>query len=270
MKNIEITGLYIYPIKSTYRIALEETQVENLGFVHDRSFALLDANNKIITARENPKLLHIRAIIKDNRLVLSADGMNAIELTMEGYESTKEEATIFSDQVSATVIHEAINDWITEVVKEPVKLIFLDEDKLRGMKAKYNAKEGDVIGFKDAGPIHIITEASVNALNTKLEQPVNIHHFRPNIVLKGTEAYEEDNWKSIKIGECEFQVAAKTGRCQFITINPETAVPDTKQEPLRTLARLRKDKNNVPFGINIIPRKLGVIRKTDSIEIDFK
>lgn len=270
MNNIEITGLYIYPIKSTYRIALEETQVENLGFLHDRSFALLNTNNKIITARENPKLLHIQAMIEDNRLVLSSDGIDSIELVLEEYESTKEEATIFSDQVSATIIHEKINDWITEVIKEPAKLIFLDEDKLRGMKAKYNAKEGDLIGFKDAGPIHIITEASVNALNANLEQPVNIHHFRPNIVLKGTRPYEEDNWKRIKIGDCEFQVAAKTGRCQFITINPETAVPNQKQEPLRTLARLRKDKNNVPFGINIIPRKLGVIRKTDSVEIDFK
>ncbi|WKX75303.1 MOSC domain-containing protein [Zobellia laminariae] len=78
------------------------------------------------------------------------------------------------------------------------------------MKSKYNGKENDFISFSDISPIHLISEESLNDLNSKLESPVTIQNFRPNIVVSGCAAYEEDNWSSITIGDCEFEVTLKT------------------------------------------------------------
>lgn len=48
----------------------------------------------------------------------------------------------------------------------------------------------------------LLSEASVIDLNKRITRsPVNEHYFRPNIVVKGSDAYSEDTWDWIKIGE---------------------------------------------------------------------
>ena len=134
------------------------------------------------------------------------------------------------------------------------------------MKAKYNGKENDLISFSDISPIHLISEESLKDLNSKLESPVTIENFRPNILLSGSTAYEEDNWSSVKIGDCEFDVTLKTPRCILTTIDPITTKVDSKQEPLRTLSKYRKAGNSINFGIYLTPKKTGVINITDKIK----
>ncbi len=135
------------------------------------------------------------------------------------------------------------------------------------MKPKYNGKENDFISFSDIAPIHLISEASLKDLNSKLKSPVTIDHFRPNILVSGCLAYEEDNWSSVTIGNCEFEVTLKTPRCSFTTINPVTTKVDSEQEPLRTLSTYRKAGNYINFGVYLLPKKTGVLNITDPIKI---
>lgn len=47
----------------------------------------------------------------------------------------------------------------------------------------------------------LLTEASLDDLNKRLENPISSLQFRPNIVVSGTEPFDEDNWEWIKIGD---------------------------------------------------------------------
>jgi len=269
VSKISIVNFFIYPIKSTFRIQLVESEIDFFGLKHDRNFAIINSSNKIITARENKNLYKIKTEIEKGNLIFNTDKQGKIELSLlKNYEEEQKEVIIFKDQVSAKIINHKINDWISNIIGEPAQLIKIDEDKMRKMKPKYNGKENDFIRFQDASAIHLITESSIKSLNEKVEKPVTIHHFRPNIVIKGTKPYEEDDWKKVKIGTCEFEVAVKTARCPMITINPETIEKDAHQEPLKTLAKLRKEKNKANFGIYLIPRKIGIINIDDEVIIE--
>ena len=269
MSKIKISHLLIYPIKSAIGIELEECLVESIGLKFDRNFAITNKDNQVITARENPKLLNISTKINDSTLSLSTFDEKGIELSLkEKYDSDNITVGLFKDDVNAKIIHHKINDWISKVIEEPAKLIFMDNNGLRRVQAKYNGKENDCIAFSDAAPLHLISEESVNDLNSQLEKPVTIHHFRPNIVVKGCNAFEEETWKRIKIGACIFDVAVKTKRCPITTIDRNTLERDSNQEPLRTLAKISTEKNKANFGMYLIPRKLGVIKKFDEFEVE--
>lgn len=269
MKEIKISNLFTYPIKSTKGIALESSVVEKIGLKYDRNFAILNQNNKVITARENPRLLNISSEIKGSKLTFNRTRLPALELDLEApIHKEKVKATIFKDETSGEILKGTLNEWITEVLEEPAQLMMLDKESLRKVKEKYNGVAGDQIAYSDASPIHLISEESLQSLNEKLERPVTINHFRPNIVVKGCEAFEEENWKTIKIGDCIFDVAIGTERCVFINIDPDTAIRDKNQEPLRTLSKFNRKDNKVTFGMYLTPRKLGTITLNDKLIIE--
>ncbi|KAJ8308973.1 hypothetical protein KUTeg_013847 [Tegillarca granosa] len=55
--------------------------------------------------------------------------------------------------------------------------------------------------FADFCGYLVLPDASVQDLNTRLSSPVTIKNFRPNIVVAGTNPFDEDNWEEIKIGD---------------------------------------------------------------------
>lgn len=268
MEIIKLTGISVYPIKSAKGISLETTALENIGIPFDRSFAVIGFDDKIITARENPSLLNIQTKIEKGSLELSATGKKTIRLVLNEIPSVNSISVgIFKDFTKAIPIEHNINNWISSVLNQPARLVKTDPNALRKMKDKYNAQEQDLIPFCDVAPLHLISENSLSHLNSQLNQPVTIARFRPNLVVKGCEPFAEETWKTVKIGSCLFDVAVKTVRCSFITIHPETTKRHPDQEPLRTLAKLNKLGNEVNFGIYLIPRKLGVIKKGDEVVI---
>jgi len=266
MNKITLTEILVYPIKSTAGIFLEKALVENTGLPYDRSFAVIGRDNKIITGRENPRLLNIRTKIENNILELSAAGRKNIQLALDKIPVLPSlEAGIFSDLMNVLPITHAVNNWLSTVIEEPVRLVKSDPDAERKMKARHHSKEQDVVLFCDVAPVHLISESSLSDLNARLEQPVSSARFRPNLIVRGCEAYAENAWKKVVIGDCIFDVAIKTVRCNFITIDPKTTETHPRQEPLRTLSRMRKEKGEVTFGIYLIPRKLGTVKKGDLV-----
>jgi len=122
------------------------------------------------------------------------------------------------------------------------------------------------VAFSDGFPLLLISEASLNELNSRLPESVAMKRFRPNLVVKDTEPYAEDSWKKIIIGECEFHVVKPCSRCILTTVDPETGEFSGK-EPLRTLATYRKLNGKVMFGQNLIATKIGKLEVGMSVEI---
>ncbi len=268
MENITLTDICCYPVKSTTGFSLEKVRVENKGLPFDRNFGVIGRDQKMVTARENPELLRISTQIKDNTLILSAPGKKSIQLILDQLSPAKSQSVgIFSDFASAIPMEHEVNNWISAVLGQPVKLVRTDPAAPRKIKPKYHPPKQEIISFCDAAPLHLISSASLAALNTQLAQPVTTTRFRPNLVIAGAEAWAEDDWHQIKIGACTFKVVAKTVRCNLLTIHPQTTERHPAQEPLRTLAGIKKSANEVTFGIYLIPEKPGMIKTGDQVSV---
>ncbi|MEM1327556.1 MAG: MOSC domain-containing protein [Bacteroidota bacterium] len=266
MSKAAISHLFIYPVKSTFRISLTVSEVNNKGFKNDRIFAILNRQRQIITAREHPQLFAIKTRLDNDKLIFQTDADTAIEYPI-AQQGTAQNAILFNSSIHVETIQHKVNNWLSDVLGESVQLVRMSEAQHRSIKPKYNGKAGDYIQFQDAAPIHLLSTSSLRALNEKLDQPVSIHHFRPNIVVEGSEAFAEDHWKQVIIGECAFDVAVKTARCTMTTIHPETQTIHHQQEPLRTLSTFRRTDKSVNFGIYLIPRQSGWVEVGDSVRV---
>lgn len=264
---MKIESLFVYPIKSSTGFKVGKTRVFKTGFEYDRFFAVVDTENKILTARENKKILHIDAEIKDKKLVVSTKESFSVEIECSSFGKEQLDVDLFGDTVKAKRTTTRVNTFISTVIGETVSLVCVDSENLRKVKPQYNGKEKDNVLFGDIAPIHLISEASLKELNSKLENPVTVERFRPNIVVSGFKAFDEDHWKSVFIGGVEFEVILKTPRCSFVTIDPKTTKVSPKHEPLRTLSKFRKEKNNVNFGIYLVPKNKGVVNLNDELKV---
>jgi len=138
----------------------------------------------------------------------------------------------------------------------------MPETARRRIHREYNAGQ-DLVGFADAYPILVASEASIEDLNSRLEAPIPIQRFRPNIVLKGCGPFEEDTWTRLQIGDVTLRAARPCIRCLVTTQDPLTGAP-LGPEPLKTLATYRKVKNGVIFGMYYVPEQLGCIAVGDA------
>jgi hypothetical protein len=132
------------------------------------------------------------------------------------------------------------------------------------------AHAGDEVAFADAYPLMVISQAALDALNARLAAPVPMARFRPNLVIGASAAHVEDGWTRVRIGDIEFQAVKPCTRCVFTTIDPATMTRDAHGEPLRTLATYRRAPpgaavSGITFGMNLIPRGTGTIRRGDAV-----
>mgnify|MGYP005754659241 FL=1 len=119
------------------------------------------------------------------------------------------------------------------------------------------------MSFADGMPYLIIGQASLDELNSKLEQPVPMNRFRPNLVFSGGSPFQEDQLRKIRIGTVEFQIVKPCARCVMTTVDQDTA--EQGKEPLKTLASYRTVNNKVMFGQNVVALSLGKVRLGDAI-----
>ncbi len=265
--TISILDLFIYPVKSASGLSVNESVIEHTGLVNDRSFAVIDDKGQVITARENSKLLKITPSFKDSVITLKSLKGASVDFDLKALKKQSIQAQIFDVPITCLTIDTKIDQWLSNILDQACQLVILDAQYPRYIKAKYCGEEKHNILFTDVSPIHLVSKASLDDLNSRLEHHVGITNFRPNIFVSGREPYEEDSWELIKIGECEFKVLTKTKRCIFSTINPETGEKSPDGEPLKTLAQYRKVGHGIHFGVYLIPTKIGVIKTSDIIEI---
>ena len=122
------------------------------------------------------------------------------------------------------------------------------------------------IAFSDSFPLLLISESSLIDLNKRVNEEITLRRFRPNLVLKNTDPYQEDKWETIRIGDCKLEIVKPCTRCVLTTVDPETGKFAGK-EPLKTLAKYRKFNGEVVFGQNLIPRSSGKIKVGMKVDI---
>jgi uncharacterized protein YcbX len=259
-----LSEINVYPIKSTKGIPLQTAFVERRGIQYDRRWMVVDDSGIFLSQRDYPRLALVSITIKNDALAVSAFGMPPLDIPMKPSSKTAIKVQVHDDVTEGISAGEEARKWFSDYLGVSCRVVFMSDDILRPVNPDYG-DEGDIVSFADAFPLLLISEPTLDDLNSRLAVSVPMNRFRPNIVIKGCKAYDEDSWKKIRVGEMIFDVVKPCARCITPTIDQATGIQG--KEPLATLSKYRNAGGKVLFGQNIIPENKGTLRVGDAVEI---
>lgn len=248
-----LSEIHIYPVKSLGGIALDEARVETFGLQHDRRWMIVDETGRFVSQREIPAMVLLGTAIEPEHLVVFVKNNPAesiripLNLSPEAQQAT--EVGIWGDRCEALVLPDAVNEWFSDHLLQSLRLVHMPDSTRRWADGRY-APPGQYVSFADGFPILIIGQASLDDLNSRMEQPLPMERFRPNFVFTGGEAFEEDNWREFEISGQRFSGVKPCARCIIPTIDQQTG--ERAAEPLQTLNTFRKQDSKILFGQNVV------------------
>lgn len=259
----KISEIVYYPVKSLGAISVPDIRLDDFGLHQDRRFMLVDKNAKFVTQRKHPKLSFLTAELKSDALVISGEGLGVLNFPYSEFIHSLQ-VSIWSDQVSAKFIDPSSTSELSKWLGIPVRLVYMENSTVRQVDREFYSLDKGV-SFADAYPLLLTNTASLNDLNSRLEESVPMSRFRPNIVFEGDQAYQEDLWKHITIAGIDFELVKPCSRCGMTTINEKG---ELGKEPLKTLAKYRKNQFGVCFGQNLVHLSLGEIKVGDVLTVN--
>lgn len=265
-----LSEINIYPIKSLSGISLESSIVENRGLKFDRRWMLVDENNKFLTQRDYPQMATVVVGVTENGLAVSS-GNKSLEIPIQVDTNKTASVKIWNSRCRAQIYGDIINEWFSGILQKDCKLVLMPEETRRRVNYFYAVHKEDSVSFADGYPVLLAGESSLADLNSRLETPVPMNRFRPNLIVSGAEAFAEDGWKQIRIGAAVFHLVKPCARCVVTTIE-QTSGEKQGVEPLKTLASYRIPRRSVKkkilFGQNLIAESVGeMVNVGDKIEI---
>ncbi|MEC4570929.1 MOSC domain-containing protein [Streptomyces virginiae] len=272
MSKLHVQALHVHPVKSVAGTAPDEVAVEPWGLSGDRRWALIDPEGTVVTQRRHPRLaLAAARPVGGGRIAVTAADM--AELVVEVPEpGPLEPVSLFGKKVETVVAARAAADWFSAFLGVPVRLVHLDDPAVRRPVDPDYALPGETVSLADGYPLLLTTLASLDALNSLIaagdhpeEGPLPMNRFRPNVVVSGAEAWAEDGWQRLAIGDALFRGARECGRCVVTTTDQRTA--ERGREPLKTLARHRRIGKSLAFGRLLVPLRQGTLHVGDEVRI---
>ncbi|GAB4422965.1 MAG: MOSC domain-containing protein [Bacteroidia bacterium] len=260
-----LSGLFIYPVKSLGGIAVPTAAVTDRGLRYDRRWMLVDADGVFLTQREHPVMAQFQPVIGAHTLHFyhKQTGAASPLCPLDDPEGTLRRVQVWDDVCTARQVLAEADAWFSEMLGRPCSLVYMPDASLRPVDPHY-AAHGEVVSFSDGYPFLLIGQAALDHLNSRLDVPVPMARFRPNLVFTGGEAHDEDRWAHFDLDGLRFFPVKPCGRCQVITTDQDTGARG--DEPLRTLATYRRQGHKVIFGMNLLHRGEGTLRRGSTLE----
>jgi uncharacterized protein YcbX len=265
VRRMHLSAIHLFPVKSAAAIPLSSASLDDFGLQHDRRWMVVDEQGRFVTAREVARLALLRIVLEDAALVLSSVEAGVVRVPLEcANGAPRRSVRVWKDEVSACDVGDEAARFVSHHLGMDARLVRMPDDTLRQVRLDY-ARPGDQVGFADAFPLLVIGEGSVAELNRRLDAPLPMLRFRPNLVVAGTAPHEEDTWRRIRIGDVELDVLKPCDRCVVTTIDQTTGVAG--KEPLRTLATYRRSNGKVYFGKYAVHRGRGPLQVGDEVTV---
>ena len=267
---LQLSEIWIYPVKSLAGISLQKAKVTERGLENDRRWLLVDENGHFLTQRQYPQLALFQTAIDAANLTITHRKNNSetlkISLTPTNYHK-KVSVKVWDDTIDdALEVSNEANEWFSKALEMSVRLVYMPENSRREVDKNYAISGDEITSFSDAYPFLVIGQSSLDDLNNRLKERVKMNRFRPNLVFKGGEAYEEENWYEVQIGKATFWGVKPCSRCIMTTIDQESG-EKTGKDPLLTLSTYRKAGKRVLFGQNLLVTVLESIQIGDAINV---
>jgi uncharacterized protein len=266
-----IAELNVYPVKSCRGIALDRATLTETGFAHDREWLIVQGD-RFVTQREQPRLALIEPRIAAGTLQLHAPGMPPLAVDAELAEDPVE-VTCWKDRCAAFDAGNDAAQWLAGFLGTPYRLVRFDDRRKRLSSREWTGEVEALNHFSDGYPWLAISRASLDDLNARLERPLPMNRFRPNIVLDGLTAFAEDRAHEFFGVGVRLRAVKPCTRCIITTTDQATAERDG-DEPLRTLRsyRFSRELKGVLFGQNLVMIQGSgrELRVGDALEVSWK
>jgi uncharacterized protein len=258
--NVQLESLHVYPVKSCAGVALGRGLLVETGFDLDRAWMVVDAAGRFVSQRELPKMALVRATLKSNELILRAPGMLALHVAIDRVEE-RSEAEVWSDRIAAFDMGALCAQWFSDFLGAKLRLVRFDPEVRRLAARQWTGALEAETAFQDGFPLLVASTESLAEVNRRLaraaQEPVTLARFRPNIVLAGIEAHEED-----QIDELSFATEEGPIRLKLVKPCVRCSIPDVDPASARTghavadvLAQYRADPRlggGLTFAMNAV------------------
>ncbi|MDY7565440.1 MOSC domain-containing protein [Pseudomonas sp. RTC3] len=258
---LRLSALYRFPLKSGMAEPLQQARFDGLGLAGDRRWMLVEeASGRFFTQRAMPHMSQLSVLWNaDGGVTLNAPGFQALDVPLpEDTEASLRGVTVWRDTLRVPDAGDEAARWLSEFMGKPTRMVHVPDNRARWLPSGYGTVE-DRVGFADGFPLLLIGQASLDDLSAKVGWPLEMLRFRPNLVVEGSEAFAEDGWKRIRIGDIEFRLLKGCSRCILTTIDPKTGERTQDREPLTTLKTYREREGEVWFGQNMVSDGLGTL-----------
>ena len=263
--NATIARLFVYPIKSCAGVELPEVLLTETGLEFDRAWMVVGTDGVFVSQRELPRMALIRPQMKQMEMVLRAPGMLALHIAFDRVEQPVR-VKVWRDEVAAYDMGDVAAQWFSDFLSEPgkpqaLRLVRFDPEHKRLSNMTWTKGVEAQNQFADGFPLLVASQKSLDELNEKLvaagHAAVGIERFRPNIVLAGIEAQDEDRVETMHIATAEggarIEPAKPCTRCPIPDIDPATAVSTPEvNDTLRTYRANARVDGAITFGMNCI------------------
>jgi len=263
--NATIARLFVYPIKSCAGVELPEVLLTETGLEFDRAWMVVAADGVFVSQRELPRMALIQPQMKQMEMVLRAPGMLALHVAFDRVEQPVR-VKVWRDEVAAYDMGDIAAQWFSDFLSEPgkpqtLRLVRFDPEHKRLSNMTWTKGVEAPNLFSDGFPLLVTSENSLAELNEKLvaagHGAVGIERFRPNIVLAGIEAQDEDRVETMHIataeGEAHIEPSKPCPRCPIPDIDPKTAISTPEvNDTLRTYRANARVDGAITFGMNCI------------------
>jgi uncharacterized protein YcbX len=258
--DCSIAALYLHPIKSCAGIAVDEALLIETGLQLDRAWMVVDADGGMLTQRDLPRMALVRPTLRGDDMVLRAPGMLALHVSLDAVEEPTR-ARVWNDEVKAYDMGNLAAQWFSDFLGRQLRLVRFDPEQKRLSDRKWTGELAAENAFSDGFPLLVASSASLADLNQRLaargHDAVAMERFRPNLVLDGLHAFDEDQLDEISLaadgGPVRLKLVKPCARCVMPNIDLQTA--EVGHEPGDTLAGFRADARvggGITFGMNAV------------------
>jgi len=267
---ISIASLYVYPVKSCAGIAVERARVDTPGLVHDREWMIVTPAGRFLTQRELPRLALIRTRLDEGVLELGAPEAGPIQVPWD-VDGARTDVRVWQDRCTAIDCGEQPAGWLSRILGREVRLVRFAPTERRPSAREWTGDAEGLSRFADAFALLTISLASLEDLNARLDVPLPMNRFRPNLVLAGSAAYDEDRMHELTAGTVRLRAVKPCTRCAITTTDQSTGTVDGV-EPLRTLKTYRwsNELRGVMFGQNLIVLEPGELAVGQALDVSWR
>jgi uncharacterized protein len=257
--SASIARLFVYPVKSCAGVELREAVLTETGLDLDRAWMVVDAQGRFVTQRQLPRMALIRPQLRLSEVVLRAPGMLALHLAIDAVEEPVR-VRLWDDEVAAYDMGGVAAQWFTDFLGQPLRLVRFDPEQRRLSNRQWTGEVEAPNQFSDGFPLLVLGQASLDELNVRLQAaghvPVGVERFRPNLVLAGVPAHEEDRSPLVHIAAGEgvdLRLVKPCPRCPIPNIDPATG--ESAPGVLETLLQYRRSDivgGRAAFAMNAV------------------
>ena len=247
MTDISVADLVIYPIKGGRGSQVKTVDVTTEGFIGDRVFTVT-RDGRRVAQKQIPRLKYLQAVWNKNDLELNYPGERPFVLEPQSGSPGRPLMSI-TRTVATVDMGDDVANWLSRCLQETVRLVKAEgADPLAIELAEFKLIDGmNQAKFVDIAPVLLTNEASLLDLNRRLTEPVLMNRFRPNLVLRGLQPYQEDKLERLVLPAMYLRNMVVCERCAVTTFSQETDLPS--KQPLQALSRYRRREHHYAGGV---------------------